>query len=931
MGLTLYLGCQVLPNAQETAKAHSVSSCLKLRIVCGRALFRSLFLLHARQMQEESMTLKPALRTLAQSYTNQTLKQYQLSYHTKPLCHLHAIAFSPKTESFVSESRNYVIAHHLLDKTPQRDLLEYNHLLFEYFRNDRNNEAIILFVGLWRSGLRVNGSILSSVLKVCGCLSDQVAGRQLHCQCVKSGCAEDVSVGTSLVDMYMKTEGVKDGRRVFDEMGDRTVVSWTSLIAGYARNGLNDQALELFSEMRLEGNKPNPHTFVTVLGVLAAKGMVEKGSQVHTMVIKNGFESITFVCNSLINMYLKSGIVKDAKAVFDCMPNRDAVTWNSLIAGYVINGLDLEAFEMFNQMGLAGVKFTQPIFVTIIKLCANYKELVFARQLQCHVLKSGLAFDRNIKTALMVAYSKCSEMDDAYKMFSMMQGFQSVVTWTAMISGYLQNGGTEQAVKLFCQMSREGVKPNDFTYSAILMARPSFSIGQVHAQVIKTNYEKSPSVGTSLIDAYVKMQNVHEAEKVFHIIDEKDIVAWSAMLSGYAQIGDTEGAVKIYLQLAREGVIPNEFTLSSIINACAAPTAAVEQGKQFHACSIKLRLNNTLCLSSALVTMYAKRGNIESANEVFKRQGERDLVSWNSMISGYAQHGNGKKVLEVFEDMRRENLEMDGITFIIMISACTHAGLVDEGKKYFNIMVQDYHIDPTMEHYSCMVDLYSRAGNLEKAMDIINGMPFEAGANAWRALLGACRIHRNIELGKLAAEKLIALQPKDSAAYVLLSNIYAAAGNWQERAKVRKLMDERNVKKQPGYSWIEVKNKTYSFLAGDLSHPMSDLIYSKLEELNNRLSDMGYQPDTNYVLHDVEEEHKAAFLSQHSERLAIAFGLIAKPPGSTIQILKNLRVCGDCHAVIKLISVIEARDIVVRDSNRFHHFKDGLCSCGDYW
>ncbi|BBN69683.1 Tetratricopeptide repeat-like superfamily protein [Prunus dulcis] len=643
---------------------------------------------------------------------------------------------------------------------------------------------------------------------------------------------EDVSVGTSLVDMYMKTEGVRDGRKVFDEMGDRTVVSWTSLIAGYARNGLNDQALELFSEMGLEGNKPNPYTFVTVLGVLAAKGMVEKGSQ--------------------------SGIVKDAKAVFDCMPNRDAVTWNSLIAGYVINGLDLEAFEMFNQMGLAGVKFTQPIFVTIIKLCANYKELVFARQLQCCVLKSGLAFDRNIKTALMVAYSKCSEMDDAYKIFSMMQGFQSVVTWTAMISGYLQNGGTEHAVKLFCQMSREGVKPNDFTYSAILMARPYFSIGQVHAQVIKTNYEKSPSVGTSLIDAYVKMQNVHEAEKVFHIIDEKDIVAWSAMLSGYAQIGDTEGAVKIYLQLAREGVIPNEFTLSSIINACAA------------------------LLQHALVTMYAKRGNIESANEVFKRQGERDLVSWNSMISGYAQHGNGKKVLETKFGNGR-------ITFIIMISACTHAGLVDEGEKYFNIMVQDYHIDPTMEHYSCMVDLYSRAGNLEKAMDIINGMPFEAGANAWRALLGACRIHRNIELGKLAAEKLIALQPQDSAAYVLLSNIYAAAGNWQERAKVRKLMDERNVKKQPGYSWIEVKNKTYSFLAGDLSHPMSDLIYSKLEELNNRLSDMGYQPDTNYVLHDVEEEHKAAFLSQHSERLAIAFGLIAKPPGSTIQILKNLR------------------------------------------
>ncbi|KAM1310045.1 hypothetical protein PS2_006679 [Malus domestica] len=876
----------------------------------------------------ESMTLKPALRPLTQSYTKPAPKQYHFAYHTNHLGRPHAIPFTPKTESLVSESSN---AHQLFDKTPQRDVLESSHVLFEYFRNDCNHEALNLFVGLWRSGLRANGSILSSVLKVCGCLSDQVVGKLLHCQCVKSGIVEDVSVGTSLVDMYMKTDGVGDGRRVFDEMGDRNVVSWTSLVAGYARNGLNDRALELFSEMQLEGIKPNPYTFATVLGVLADEGMVEKGRQVHTMVIKKGFESIMSVCNSLINMYLKSGIVRDSRAVFDGMESRDAVTWNSLIAGYVMNGFDLEAFEMFNQMGLTGFKFTEAIFVTVIKLCANYKELVFARQLQCRVVKTGLAFDRNIQTALMVAYSKCGEMDDAYKIFSMMQGVQSVVTWTALITGYLQNGGKEKALKLFCQMSREGVRPNDFTYSAILMVYPSLSIFQIHAQVIKTNYEKSPSVGTSLIDAYVKMGNVHEAEKVFQIIVGKDIVAWSAMLSGYAQIGDTEGAVKTYLQLTREGVRPNMFTLSSVINACAAPTSAVEQGKQFHACSIKLRLENTLCLSSALVTMYAKMGNIESANEVFKRQGERDLVSWNSIISGYAQHGNGKKVLEVFEDMRRQNLEMDGITFIIVISACTHAGLVDEGEKYLNIMVQDYHIDPTMEHYSCMVDLYSRAGNLEKAMDIINGMPFDAGANVWRALLGGCRVHRNIEMGKLAAEKLISLQPHDSAAYVLLSNIYAAAGNWQERAKVRKLMDERKVKKQPGYSWIEVNNKTYSFLAGDNSHPMSDLIYSKLDDLNNRLTDMGHQPDTDYVLHDVEEEHKAAFLSQHSERLAIAFGLIATPPGFTIQILKNLRVCGDCHNVIKLISVIEEREIIVRDSNRFHHFKGGLCSCGDYW
>ncbi|MED6205250.1 Pentatricopeptide repeat-containing protein [Stylosanthes scabra] len=359
--------------------------------------------------------------------------------------------------------------------------------------------------------------------------------------------------------------------------------------------------------------------------------------------------------------------------------------------------------------------------------------------------------------------------------------------------------------------------------------------------------------------------------------------------------------------------------------------AAVEQGKQFHACAIKMRLNNALCVSSALVTMYAKRGNIESAHEVFKRQKERDLVSWNSMISGYAQHGQANKALEVFEKMQKQNMEMDVVTFVGVISACTHAGLVDKGEKYFNLMINDHHISPTVEHYSCMIDLYSRAGRLEKAIETINGMPFSPGATIWRTLLAAARVHRNIELGKLAAEKLISLQPQHSAAYVLLSNMYAEAGNWQERANVRRLMDRRKVKKEPGYSWIEVKNKTYSFLAGDTSHPMSDNIYSKLSELIIRLRDAGYQPDTNYVFHDVEDEQKEAVLSHHSERLAIAFGLISTNPGIPLQIVKNLRVCVDCHNFIKLVSLIEQRYIVVRDSNRFHHFKDGVCTCGDYW
>ncbi|XP_021279350.1 pentatricopeptide repeat-containing protein At2g27610 [Herrania umbratica] len=875
------------------------------------------------------MTISISLRALTKTQTKHSLKTLDNPFY-KSLSHLQTNALNPQSSKLYAKSATLPQIPHLFEKSPQPDLARYNGLLFEYSRNNNKKEALNLFLGIHSFGLPVDASTFSCVFKVCGCLFNEIAGRQVHCQCLKLGFLGNVSVGTSLVDMYMKTENVKDGRRVFDHMGERNVVSWTSLLGGYAQNGMNEEVLELFVTMQIEGIKPNAYTLAALLGALADKGMVEKGVQVHSLIIKFGFEATIFVCNSVINMYLKSGLDKDARAVFDGMETKNAVTWNCMIAGYVTNGLDLAAFETFYHMRLAGVRLTRMAFAPLIKLCANHKELSFTRQLHCRILKDDFGFDPKIKTALMVAYSKCSEMDDAFKLFSTMHEAQNVVSWTAMISGHLQNGGIEQAVKLFCLMNKEGVRPNHFTFSTILTAQPAVSPFQIHAQVIKVNYEKSPTVGTAILDAYVKLGNIEEAAKVFELIDERDIVAWSAMLAGYAQIGDSEGASKIFIKLAKEGIKPNEFTFSSVLNACAAPTAPLEQGKQFHAWAIKSKLSEALCVSSALVTMYAKRGNIDNAYQVFKRQRERDLVSWNSMISGYAQHGHANKALIVFEEMQRENVDMDYITFIGVIAACTHSGLVDEGEKYFNMMVKN-RMSPTMELYSCMVDLYSRAGLLDKAMDIINRMPFPAGATVWRTLLSACRVHHNLELGKLAAEQLISLQPQDSAAYVLLSNIYAATGNWEERTKVRKLMERRKVKKEPGYSWIEVKNKTHSFLAGDLSHPMSDHIYSKLDELKTRLKDMGYQPDTNYVLQDIDDEHKETILSQHSERLAIAFGLLVTPPGIALQIVKNLRVCGDCHTVIKLISLIEGREIVVRDTNRFHHFKAGSCSCGDYW
>ncbi|KAH0468974.1 hypothetical protein IEQ34_002206 [Dendrobium chrysotoxum] len=714
-------------------------------------------------------------------------------------------------------------------------------------------------------------------------------------------------------------------------MPQRNVSTLIALFTGYMQNGLQDEILDLFFQMQCEGIRPNSFTFATALASAAAQGELQKGRMVHGQLIKSGNESAVFVCNSLMNMYSKCRLINNSKLVFEGMEYRNSISWNSMMAGLVSNGSYREALKLYFQIRAEGIKPTQSSFVTAINICANLKNLVFARQLHGCVVKEGYGLDGNSLTALLVAYIKCVEMEEAFQLFNLMAETRNVVSFTALIGGYIQNGNNDKAAILFSEMRKDGFDPNDFTYSTILTAAPMISPYLIHCLLIKTRYECFPSVGTALLYAYTKVGNIHAASMVFEKIEEKDIVAWSAMLDSYAQAGDTEGSIKLFKAMAREGVVPNEFTLSSIINVCAGITAAVDQGRQFHAESIKFRQQDNICVSSALITMYAKKGSIENAYKVFQKQSARDLVSWNSMISGFAQHGYGKSALDIFRDMEARGLEMDDITFIGVIMACTHTGLVEEGKRYFNLMVKNHGICPTMEVYACMVDLYGRAGKLEEAMKLINGMPFEADAMVWRILLGVCRVHRNVELGEIAAENLMKLEPQDSAAYVLLSNIYAAAGEWEKKGRIRKLMDDRKVKKEAGLSWIQVKNKVHAFIASDTTHSLSDQIYRKLEEIKLKLKEKGYVPDTNFVLHDLEHEHKEALLAQHSERLAIAFGLISTPDGSPLQIVKNLRVCGDCHTVIKLVSEIEGRNIVVRDSNRFHHFKGGSCSCGDFW
>lgn len=783
-----------------------------------------------------------------------------------------------------------------------------------------------------RQGRCVGGGALLGIIKICGSVPDRVLGKQLHALCVRHGHDHgDIRVGTSLVDMYMNWHSVLDGRKVFEGMLKRNVVTWTSLLTGYIQAGVLLDVMSLFFRMRAEGVWPNPFTFSSVLSMVASQGMVDLGQHVHAQSIKFGCCSTVFVCNSLMNMYAKCGLVEEARVVFCRMETRDMVSWNTLMAGLVLNGRDLEALQLFHDSRSSITMLTESTYSTVINLCANLKHLGLARQLHSSVLKHGFHSYGNVMTALMDAYNKAGQLDKALDVFLLMSGSQNVVSWTAMIDGCIQNGDIPLAAALFSRMREDGVAPNDLTYSTILTVSEASFPPQIHAQVIKTNYECTPTVGTALMVSYSKLCSTEEALSIFKMIDQKDVVSWSAMLTCYAQAGDCNGATNAFIKMTMHGLKPNEFTISSAIDACASPAAGVDLGRQFHAISIKHRCHDAICVSSALVSMYARKGSIENAQCVFERQTDRDLLSWNSMLSGYAQHGYSQKALDVFRQMEVEGIDMDGLTFLSVIMGCAHAGLVEEGQQYFDLMVRDYGITPTMDHYACMVDLYSRAGKLDETMSLIEGMPFPAGPTIWRALLGACRVHKNVELGKLAAEKLLSLEPLDSATYVLLSNIYSAAGKWKEKDEVRKLMDTKKVRKEAGCSWIQIKNKVHFFIASDKSHPLSEQIYAKLRAMTAKLKQEGYCPDTSFVPHDVAEDQKEAMLAMHSERLALAFGLIATPPAAPLHIFKNLRVSGDGHTVMKMVSEIEDREIVMRDCCRFHHFKSGVCSCGDFW
>ncbi|KAM3341496.1 pentatricopeptide repeat-containing protein [Capsicum galapagoense] len=752
------------------------------------------------------------------------------------------------------------------------------------------------------SGFRPRSHILNRLIDIYSKYSSLVYAKRLFDKIPQP----DVVARTTMIAAYSASGEPKLARSVFDKtpLSIRDTVCYNAMITAYSHNNDGHAAIELFLDMRWKSFRPDEYTYTSVLAALALIADHEMHCrQLQCAVVKSGMANFKCVVNALISVFVRcassplasslllmdaasklfyemperddlswttiiTGYVKNddldaARKVFDGMDEKLLVAWNAMISGYVHKGLFFEALDMFRKMYLAGMKPDEFTCTSILSACADAGLFLLGKQVHAYVRRTGEEIHVSVCNALITLYWKCGRVDDARKVFDNLL-FKDLVSWNAVLSAYVSAG------------------------------------------------------------------RINEAKLFFNEMPEKNSLAWTVMISGLAQNGLGEDALKLFNQMRVKGIELCDYAFAGAITSCAV-LGALDTGCQLHAQLIQRGYDSSLSAGNALVTFYGRSGVIEAARNVFLTMPCVDLVSWNALVAALGQHGYGVEAVELFEQMLHENITPDRISFLTVISACSHAGLVEKGRHYFNIMHSVYKIKPGEDHYARLIDLLSRVGRLLEAKEVIQNMPYKPGAPIWEALLAGCRTHKNVDLGVEAAEKLFELTPQHDGTYILLANTFAAAGRWDEAAKVRKLMRDQGVKKEPGCSWIKVENTVHVFLVGDTAHPEIQVVYNYLEELRLKMRKMGYVPDTQYVLHDMETEQKEYALSTHSEKLAVVFGILKLPRGATIRVFKNLRICGDCHSALKFMSKVEAREIIVRDGNRFHHFRDGECSCGNYW
>ncbi|XP_027159164.1 pentatricopeptide repeat-containing protein At3g49170, chloroplastic-like [Coffea eugenioides] len=690
----------------------------------------------------------------------------------------------------------------------------------------------------------------ASLLQNCAKHKSIFSGKAVHAQLIRSGFIPDVYTNNHLLSMYLQLGQMGYAQTVFDIMPKRNVITWTTLICSFSQMGLSEKALSCLRSMVLEGFLPNEHTYVGAISACVNTRAVSIGKEIHGRIYRTQDSLNSFVSNSLVNFYGKCGLLKSARLAFDAILEPNLVAWASLISSCFQCGQNEEGLKLFLRSLRVGMTVNEFTCSSVLGACTVLENLELGKQIHCLIVKCCILMDQFVITGLVNFYAKCGQLEAAHQAF-LEANEPHLSAWTALIGGCVQQGKGRDAILLFHRMLSSGMKPSEKTFASVFGAIDDgmdVRVGkQLHSLIIKLGFDSFTVVCNTTLAFYIKRGLVEEALKTFYEMDEYDIVTWNAMITGFVGSGHYEGAIQFLRDMLFEGFDPNLYTYSSLLSICG-DLPAVQWGKQIHSRILKPGFDSNVVVGSALIDMYAKCGRMDAARKVFDTFPSRNLISWNTMLVGYAQNGFAKEALEIYDMMQMNGVKPNDITFIGVLSACGHVGLLQEGLCHFNSMIGDYRITPKADHLACMVSLFARHGQTQEAFDFIRRFPGEADKVVWRCLLSGCKTNKDVVLGKYAAERVLSIDPDDTSVHIMLSNIYAGLRMWNELAETRKLMKEKTLKKDTGFSWTELKNRIVLFSASQNPHLEQNSLHEVLSGLAAQMVDEKYVPEIMFSL-----------------------------------------------------------------------------------
>ncbi|KAB1217916.1 hypothetical protein CJ030_MR3G014651 [Morella rubra] len=703
-------------------------------------------------------------------------------------------------------------AREVFDCLSNKDVVAWNTMIAGLSQSEDPREALEYFWRMQLRGIKPDSVSLLNLVPALSSLADIGSCRSVHGYVVRRSFQSAVLNG--LIDMYSKSGDVIAARQIFDQMRDRDDVSWRTLMAGYVFNGSFREALKLFDRMKVENHKIDKMSAVSAL--LAASEMkdLEKGKDIHHCAIREGINSDVLVATPIMTMYAKCGELEKAKQLFNRLQWRDLIAWSAFISAFVQSGYPEEALSVFRDMMNDNVKPENGTLASILSACADLSSVRLGKSVHCYAIKTAFDFVISTGTALVSMYSVRGLLAWALNVFNRLPR-RDVVTWNVLIKGFVQIGDSYNAMKMFRNLQLSGIHPDAGTMVGLLHAcLPLNDLHQgtcIHGKMIRSGFESVCPVRNALIDMYSKCGSLSSAEFLFNKTDfVKDEVSWNVIIAGYLQNGHAKKAMSTFSLMKLDNSRPNLVTFVSVLPAVAY-LAALREGATCHACIIRMGfLCNTL-VGNSLIDMYAKCGQLDSSEKCFNEMRNKNTVSWNALLAGYAVHGQGNNAVALFSLMQETHVPVDSVSFINVLSACTHAGLIEEGRKIFESMHEKHRPEPGLEHYACMVDLLSRAGLFDETLILIKGMPMEPDARVWGALLGACKMHCNIKLGEIALQHLVKLEPANPTNHLVLSGMFAESGRWGDKGSTRSGVNQYGLNKTPGCSWVEVKNRSPGF------------------------------------------------------------------------------------------------------------------------